>query len=570
MTTSSSSPRRWWALIAISVSVLVVGLDMTVLSLALPDLSRSLHASTSDLQWFTDAYTLVLAAALLPAGLLSDRLGRKKVLLGSLALFGCGSAACAYAASAGELIAARAVLGLGAAAIMPLSMAILPILFTEEERPKAIALMAGASFIGYPVGPLLGGWLLDNFWWGSVFLINVPVVMLALVAVAVLMPESRSGQRPGIDVTGVAVSSLGLIGLTYGFIKAGESGWGDVTALAAVGAGAAVLAAFVAWERRMSRRAARAAAAGGGPAAPAPGRALAGGRHRPLAGPAARQPLVDLTLFRSAGFTWGTILITLASFAMLGLFFAMPQYFQEVRGADAFRSGLLLLPMAGGMMAGMVAGTRLQSTPKGRPGGVPLANAKALTGTGFAVMAAALAAGAFTQVRSGTGFTVAWFAVCGVGLGIALPAAMNAAIGALSADRSGAGSALIRAMQQVGATIGVAILGTVLSSGYRSHLDLAGLPAAAAGAARSSVTAGVAVAQGLRSAPLLDAVRTAFTHGLDTTLWVCCGIAAASALVALAFLPRRAGAATAPLAARDGTAAPERAATGQRLQSGQN
>jgi MFS transporter, DHA2 family, multidrug resistance protein len=554
-----SPTRRWWALVAISVSVLVVSLDLTVLSLALPDLSRSLHASTSDLQWFTDAYTLVLAAALLPAGLLSDRLGRKKVLLGSLALFGCGSAACAYASSAGELIAARAVLGLGAAAIMPLSMAILPVLFTAEERPKAIALMAGASFVGYPVGPLLGGWLLDNFWWGSVFLINVPVVVLALATVAVLMPESRSEQRPGIDATGVALSSLGLIGLTYGFIKAGQNGWGDVAALATVGAGAAVLAIFVAWERRMSRRAASAGGAGGGPVPPARRQPVAGGRHQPLARPASRQPLVDLTLFRSAGFTWGTILITLVSFAMLGLFFAMPQYFQEVRGADALRSGLLLLPMVGGMMAGMVAGTRLQSAPRGRPGGAPLVNAKVLTGTGFTVMAAALAAGAFTRVSSGTGFTVAWFAISGVGLGVALPTAMNAAIGALSAERSGAGSALIRAMQQVGATIGVAILGTVLSSGYRSHLNLTGLPAAVAGAVRSSVTAGVAVAHGLRSAPLLDAVRTAFTHGLDTTLWVCCGIAAASALVALALLPRRAGAATSPRAAGDETAAPGQA-----------
>src|SRR5580700_2150802 len=209
--------RKWWALIAIASSVLVVGLDLTVLNLALPTIATDLHASTSDLQWISDAYSLVLAAAVLPAGLLGDRLGRKKVLLVALVLFGISSAACAYATSSGELIAARAVLGLGAAAILPLSLSILPVLFTADERPKAIAIMASATFLSFPVGPLLGGWLLDNFWWGSVFLINVPVVALALIAVAFLMPESRSSQRPRMDFVGVVIAGAGLTTLTYGF-----------------------------------------------------------------------------------------------------------------------------------------------------------------------------------------------------------------------------------------------------------------------------------------------------------------------------------------------------------------
>ncbi len=219
---SGSDARRWWALIAISASVLVVGLDLTVLSLALPVLSVQLHASTTDLQWFSAAYSLVLAAALLPAGLLGDRVGRKKMLLIALAVFGASSVACAMARSPAELIAARAVLGLGAAVILPMSIAVLPVLFTEEERPKAIAVVMGATFIGFPVGPLLGGWLLDNFWWGSVFLINVPVVVLALIAVATLMPESRGARSSRIDLPGIALSSLGLASLTYGFIRAGR------------------------------------------------------------------------------------------------------------------------------------------------------------------------------------------------------------------------------------------------------------------------------------------------------------------------------------------------------------
>jgi MFS transporter, DHA2 family, multidrug resistance protein len=507
---SASEARKWWALVAIAASVLVVGLDLTVLSLALPVLSRELHASTTDLQWFSAAYSLVLAAALLPAGLIGDRIGRKKLLLIALVLFGVSSAACAFSHSSAELIAARAVLGLGAAAIFPMSIAVLPVMFTEEERPRAIAVVMGATFIGYPVGPLLGGWLLDNFWWGSVFLINVPVAVLAVLAVALLMPESYGARSTSIDVPGIALSSLGLASLTYGFIKAGQDGWGDAAAVATMVAGAVVLVAFVAWERWITGR---------------------GG-----------QPLIQLELFRSAGFTWGTVLTTFVSFAMFGILFAMPQYFQEVLGFDSFGSGLRMLPLIGGMVVGMLAGTRLQTARKAKDGepakAAPL-GAKPLVAAGFTVMAAALAVGAATRVTSGTGFAVTWFAVAGLGLGLAMPAAMNAALGALSAERSGSGSALITALRQVGATIGVAVLGTVLLSSYRSHLSLGALPAAAADAVRSSVAGGVAVAHAAHSEVLLVMVRTAYVHGLDVMLAVCAVIAIASALLALIFLPRR-------------------------------
>ncbi len=529
----ASGTRRWWALIAIAASVLVVGLDLTVLNLALPTIAGDLHASTGDLQWFASAYSLVLAAAVLPAGLLGDRFGRKRLLIAALILFGVSSAACAYANSAGALIAARAVLGLGAAAIMPLSLAILPVLFAPEERQKAIAIMASATFISFPIGPLVGGWLLDNFWWGSVFLINVPVVVIALIAVVTLMPESRSERRPGVDGAGVVLSSLGLTGLTYGFIKAGQDGWGNATALATIIGGAAVLLSFVAWERLMTRRAAEREAAGGW----------------------ARQPLVQLSLFRSRGFTWGTILVTMVTFAMFGILFAMPQYFQDVRGVNALGSGVRLLPFIGGMLVGMISGTRLAATRKsadGRPGS-PLADVKVLVAAGFVVMAAGLGVGALTSLSSSTGFAAAWFAAAGVGLGLAMPTAMNAALGALTAERSGAGSALITAMRQVGATIGVAILGTVLNSAYRGHLDVAGLPATAAGAARASVSAGVQMAHTLGSPALLGSVRVAFVHGMDIMLWACGGIALTSALLALAFLPRRAAASAAGAATMTGT-----------------
>ncbi len=501
MTTTTDS-RRWWALAALALSVLVVALDLFVLTLALPTVSADLHASSGDLQWFVDAYSLVLAAALLPAGLLGDRIGRKRLLIGALALFGIASLACAYATSAGELIAARAVLGLAAAVILPLALAVLPVLFTPAERPRAIAAVGGATFLGYPIGPILGGWLLDHFWWGSVFLINIPVVVIAVVAVTLLMPESRGERRQRIDLSGIVVSSAGLTSLTYGLIKAGDSGWSDRVAIITMVAGAAALAAFVVWERLVSR----------------PSRA-----PRPIL------PLVDLQLFGSAGFTWGTVLSTLVSFALFGLVFAMPQYFLDV-------------------------GAAADSAPPVSP--------KVLVTAGFAIMAAALAVGAGTTVGSSTGFAAIWFAVTGFGLGVAMPTALNAALGALSAARSGSGSALITAMRQVGGTIGVAVLGTILATVYRSNLHLAGLPAAATGAITKSVAGGVATAQAAGSHQLLDIVRLAYVHGLDVMLWVCSGIAIVSALLALAFLPGRPATQAGQAAvADDATDAPSAAAT---------
>src|SRR5499427_4712293 len=384
-----SGRRRWWALGALAVSVLAVGLDLTVLNLALPALADSLHAGTGDLQWFIAAYSLVLAAALLPAGLAGDRLGRRKVLTWALALFGAASLACAYATSTGGLIAARAVLGLAAAAILPLSLAVIPVMFTPAEQPRAIALLGGMTFLGYPVGPILGGWLLDHFWRGSVFLVNVPVALIAVVAVAVLMPESRSEQRPRLDLAGILVSAVAL---------------------------------------------------------------------------------AELTLFRSARFGWGTALATLVSFTLFGVLFGIPLYFRDVRGLDSLGSGLRLVPMMAGLGVGLVVGQRLQSP--GRGGAAPRMSLRALVTAGLVIMAAGLAVGAGTTVSSGTWFAVAWLAATGLGLGLALPAMLGAALSALSRERSGSGSALITASRQVGATLGVAGLGTLLVAVYRNSLVL--------------------------------------------------------------------------------------------------
>jgi EmrB/QacA subfamily drug resistance transporter len=492
--------RRWWALGALAVSGLVVGLDLTILNIALPTLARDLHASTGDLQWFANAYNLVLAAVLLPAGLLGDRFGRKKLLFAALALFGLASLGCAYATSVNMLIATRALLGLGAAFVIPLAMAVLPVLFPDRgERQRALTVWITANFIGFPLGPIVGGLLLDTYWWGSVFLINVPVVALALVAVALLLPESRSSQRPRLDLVGLATSSVGLVALTYGVIRAGERGWGDPGVVMMLAAGLVVLTAFGLWQRRLTRQ-------------------------------PDGQPLVDLALFGSAGFTWGAILATMVTFAIFGLMFTMPQYFQAVAGTNSLGTGLRLLPMIGGLLVGSRIGDRL----------TPRAGAKVTVTMGFVLIAIGLAIGATTGAGTGYGFIAGWLALVGAGLGFAIPAAMGAALGALSAERSGVGSALIQALRQVGGAIGVAILGAVLGAVYRGRLDLSGVPAPVADPVRRSVSGGVAVAHRLESVTLLDSVRAAFVHGMDTMLWVCAGIAVFGAVLAVVFMPGRA------------------------------
>src|SRR6516164_10913542 len=217
--------RKWWALAGLTLGVLAVGLDATVLSVALPTLAGSLHASATDLQWFVSAYTLALAVGLLPGGLLGDRYGRKKVMMATLAAFGLSSLACAFATSPGEFIAARVVLGLSAGFMIPLVLSIVTVMIDDDERTRAVGIWAAANFLALPIGPILGGWLLSNYWWGWVFLMNLPVVVIGLIAVVTLVPESRAEQRPGLDPVGMMASCCGLAVLIYGFIAAGQYGW---------------------------------------------------------------------------------------------------------------------------------------------------------------------------------------------------------------------------------------------------------------------------------------------------------------------------------------------------------
>ncbi|MGW7433179.1 DHA2 family efflux MFS transporter permease subunit [Streptomyces sp. NPDC054861] len=502
---SGVGARRWWAVGALVLASMVVGFDVTILSLALPAMADDMGANNVELQWFVSSYTLVFAAGMIPAGMLGDRFGRKKVLLAALVIFGVSSLACAFATSAGAFIGARALLGLGAALIMPTTLALLPVMFSDEERPKAIGAVAGAAMLAYPLGPILGGYLLNDFWWGSVFLINVPVVILAFLAVAAWLPESKAREAKPFDVGGLVFSSVGLAALTYGVIQGGQEGWTDVTTLAPCVGGLLALVVFVVWEKRVD------------------------------------EPLVDLSLFHSARFTSGTMLGVVINFTMFGVLFTMPQYYQAVLGTDAMGSGFRLLPMVGGLLVGVTVANKIAKA----------LGPKTSVSIGFVLLAVGLFYGATTGTDSGTGLAAAWTAVYGLGLGIALPTAMDAALGALSEDTAGVGSGVNQSIRTLGGSFGAAILGSILNSGYHSNLDLDGVPAQARGAVEDSVFGGLAVARAINSEALAESVRSAYVTALDVVLVVSGGLGLLGVLLAVVWLPRQVGLST-PKAAESG------------------
>ncbi|WP_405753795.1 MFS transporter [Streptomyces sp. NBC_01411] len=493
MSTTTTHRGSWFALSALVLAMLTIGLDTTILNVALPEIATDLHMTSGQLQWTGSSYTLVLAALMIPAGGLGDRFGRKKLLIAALLLFGVASALCAVATTPALLIAGRCLLGAAAAFMMPLSLSVLPALFPDPaERARARTLQVTATAMGLPLGPILGGLLLSHFWWGSVFLVNLPLVALGAFAIARFVPESRSTVAHPVDLPGAALSAAGLTAVTYGFIQAGSHGWLSPDLWLPAAAGALLLAAFAGWQRRTSH------------------------------------PLIDLALFRSRTFNVGVLMATLSSFALFGLLYALPQYFQAVQGSSALATGLKLLPM----LLGMTAGTRCAGRIARRTGDRP-----ALT-AGLLLAAAALAAGATTTVHTPYAVTALWTAALGTGVGMTLPLAMNSALGVLSTERAGSGSGLLQALRQAGGTIGIAILGTVLTSGYRGGVGVGHLPPRTAGAVRDSAASGVQIAHRSGSAALLDSTRGAFVHGMNDMLLTCSGIALVAALLALVLIPR--------------------------------
>ncbi|MGP4005519.1 MFS transporter [Streptomyces sp. 4N124] len=489
--TPAPDPRRWWALAALVASMLTLGFDMTILNVALPTMAADLGASTGEQQWMADAYVVVFAALMLPAGLLGDRFGRRLMLITGLGIFLAGSVIGALAGDVTWVIVARAVMGVGAALVTPLALSVLPALFAPEERTKAVGIMSAASALGLPLGPIIGGWLLDHFWWGSVFLVNVPMAAIGIAACVFLLPETRDPASPKVDTVSTALTAAGLGALIYAIIEAPVRGWGDPLVLGMSGAALLLIAGLVVRERRAER------------------------------------PMLDMALLGHRGFLFNTLAATLVMFILSGLLFVLPPYLQAVLGHDALGTGVRLLPMMGGLLVA----TRAAQPVIARFG------ARAVVSAGLVVLAFAALLGSRTTVDSGYGFTALWLSITGVGFGFSVIPAMSGALGTLPRDRAGSGSGLLMTLRQVGAALGIALLGSLLSGVFRDRLDVTGLPAPAADTAGESVVAAHVVAERTGSADLIASANSAYVHGMGLVLLVC-GIAAlVSALLAAAFLP---------------------------------
>ncbi len=514
---TSVAPRvkwRWWALAALSLSLLVLSINTTILNVALPTLAQDLHADTTGLQWITLSYNLVFAGALLPAGLAGDRWGRKLTLICGLLVFAVGSGVALLASTTGVVIVARALMGLGGAVVTPMTLSIIPTMFADDERGKAIGLWTAGTVLGIPLGPIVGGYLLNHFWWGSVFLVNLVMVLIALVAGAFLIPESKDSRTPSIDFMGVLVSAGGVVLLVYGLVH-GQQGWGTAPTWANIIAGLLLLVGFVLWERRVA------------------------------------SPLIDLALFRKPQFTWGTLAMAMMSFAIFGILFVIPQYLQGVLGYDAMGTGVHLLPIVIALTIASV----------GSDFAVSLLSRKSVITIGMLLLTAGFVLFAFVKADSGFGIAFGSLVMIGAGMGLAQPPAMDSVVGVLPPGNFGGGSALTNMIRQLGAAIGIAVLGSVLGTIYTGKLParVNALPEVARSAVKGSVNGASAVATKL-PAPLGAELRSvsqhAFVSGMGVTMWICAGVCVAGALLTLRFLPNAAKGASSPSDAEQSSGVP--------------
>ncbi len=489
---------RWLALGAIVLSSLVLGLDSTIVVTALPTLSAKLGATTDQLQWISAAYTLALAGFMIPAGVLADRLGRRRMLLVALFLFGASSIAASQTTTADGLIWMRAVMGIAGAFIFPISLAILPTIFSERERPRAIAIGGAGMFLGLPLGPLVAGWLLTHYDWGSIFLINGPVVLLALLGARIFIPESRDSHAPRLDVVGGALVVAGVTGLVYGIIEQPALGWNNSTVIASLVTGAILLAGFSMWELRV------------------------------------RSPLVDLRLFLNPRFTWSVLVGMVMGFALLGVLFIFTPFLQIVQGNDAQATGVRLLPLIGGIVLGAVGSDRL----------VARLGVRVMLVLGLLICAAGMALLSLVGADSGYGLIAVALPVIGVGNAFAMFTSLNVILGILPEAQTGAGSALTRTFQQLAASFGVAILGSILSNAYRANLaeHLIGLPDRLRDVAEGGV-AGASLIAGHMPSPLgidlIHAAHDAYAVGMTDVLRVSAAVMVAGALAIGVFMPAR-------------------------------
>lgn len=494
--------RRWWILAALCLSALVIAFDLTIVNVALPALVRAFAATASQLQWIVDTYTLAFAGLLLTTGSLGDRYGRKRALLAGLALFGVGSALAATADSAAHLILIRGLMGAGAALIMPSTLAIVAVVFPPAERARAIGICTAIVALGIPVGPIIGGWLLDRYSWHAVFLINLPIVVLALGASLILVPESRDARATALDPPGTVLSIAGLTALLWAIIEAPTRGWTNGAVLGALAAGAAALALalalFLSWEAHCA------------------------------------QPLLDLRLFANPRFSAAIVSVTLVYFSLVGALFFVTQYLQFVLGYTALGAGVRIIPLAAGLGAGAPMGGVL----------VARLGVRFVVAGGLLVAAGGLAVLLTLTMSSGYAPVAVALALFGLGMGLAAAPATDAIMGAAPPGRVGVASAVNDTTQETGGALGAAVMGSVLASAYSVALTPAvrGLPAPLVTLARAGLGDALLVAQRLGGGAgreLAAAARAAFIHAMTDAALVGVTVALAGAVVAALFLPPR-------------------------------
>jgi EmrB/QacA subfamily drug resistance transporter len=495
-------PRRRQILLVLCLSLLVVVIDNTVLNTALPTLARVLHAGTSSLQWIVDAYTLCFAALLVPAGALGDQYGRRRSLIGGLAVFALGSLAAAFASSADVLIADRVVMGLGAAFVMPATLSILNAVFPPGERAQAIAAWSAVAGVGIVIGPTLGGFLLSHFWWGSVFLVNVPLVVLALAGVVRIVPETAEPGRPSLDFVGTFLVAGALIGIVDAIIEAPSRGWTGTGTLIEAMAGLAALGLFVWWELRVEH------------------------------------PLIDLRIFASRAFSVASGAVTVTFFALFGSLFVFTQYLQLVHGYSPLSAGVRALPFA----FAMGAVSPLSPLLAKRFG------IRAVIPAGLALMGLGLLDLSLAGVDTGYPALALAVAIMGAGMGLVMAPASTTIMTAVPSHQAGAGSAVNDTIREVGGALGVAIVGSLTAALYRSRLAAKLVAHHAPGSvvhiATGSIAAADAVAKSVGGASGSEIVRAAhdsFTTAMALGMRVAGAIAIAAAVGAAAALPARAG-----------------------------
>jgi EmrB/QacA subfamily drug resistance transporter len=490
--------RRWFLLGIMCLSLVLVVMSVSGLVTAIPTMQQALGASASDVQWILDAYAVVFAGSLLTAGAIGDRFGRKRALIFGLFVFGAGAFIAGIASDAGQVIAGRAVMGVGAGFVMPATLSIITTIFPPEERSRAIAVWAGFAGAGGAIGPIVTGALLEGYWWGSAVLVNLPVVALTLLAIWVWAPESRDEAKTPLDPAGALLSLVGLSALVFGIIQGGEDGWTATPVLGAFALAAVTLGAFVAWELRSPH------------------------------------PMLPLWLFRDRRFSIGSGVITISFFVMFGFFFLATQWMQFGRGYSPLEGGLATLPFA---FAFILVSPRSAALAERYGAARVMAAGLAIVAAGFVVL---------SLLSAGTPYVVvgAAFAVLGIGMSVTAAPATSEIMSAVPLSKAGVGSAVNDTTRELGGALGIAILGSIANSAYRANIDLAG--AGVSGESRvhaeESVGAAAGIAHALPGGAEIQArAADAFTSAFNLTSAVSVGLVLAAAFAVLWFGRRNRG-----------------------------